>query len=195
MPARPDSLPYVVLCADFDSYPDDALFAVDAVGMLPDPNVEVVLVGNASPATERRIRDAAKQWPARASLTLFTNYISRDELRALYAGAAALLSPLHDDARSRARFPSKLGDYLLSGRPIVSSAVGEVAAYLDNERTAYLAECTVASFADRLARALSQPESDAVGAAGRALALREFDYRMQGQRLATFLASVARGAR
>ena len=50
-------------------------------------------------------------------------YVSRNDLLNLYHIAWALLLPLIDDAQTRARFPTKVGEYLASGRPVVTSEV------------------------------------------------------------------------
>ena len=81
-----------------------------------------------------------------------------------YAGASALVAPLPDTERARARFPSKIADYLLSGRPVVSSRVGEVAELLRDGESAFLADPKDPDgLADALARALKSDDADAVG--------------------------------
>jgi glycosyltransferase involved in cell wall biosynthesis len=47
------------------------------------------------------------------------------------ASADVLLLPMADTVFERSRFPVRLGDYLASGRPIVSNAVGEVKSVLE----------------------------------------------------------------
>lgn len=65
------------------------------------------------------------------SRILFTGYVS-DEQKDLYLSAANILVlPMENNPIEEARFPIRLGDYLLSGRPIVSNAVGEVKYYLE----------------------------------------------------------------
>jgi len=50
-----------------------------------------------------------------------------------------LSGTLFDDERSIARFPTKIGEYLAAARPVVTSSIGEVARYLEDATTAYLA--------------------------------------------------------
>ena len=52
--------------------------------------------------------------------------------------AHGLLIPLFDDVRSTARFPTKIGEYLASGRPIVTTAVGEMPRYFEDGVTAFI---------------------------------------------------------
>lgn len=186
--------PYAVLCTDFDSYPDDAVSVLRAAAGISPRGLELLFVGKASAATQRRLRDEARALPAGVTLTLASDYVAEAELRALYAGARALVAPLPDNDRSRARFPSKLAEYLLSGRPVVSQRVGEVAEYLRDGESAFLgAAGDAADFSRALQRALDHPEADAVGARGRAVALEHFDHERLGPRIAGFVkAMVAR---
>lgn len=196
VPARRNK-PYVALCADFNAYGPDAVFAIDALAQVPEAEVELLLLGRATPEARQRIEAAAARYPKvfgpRCTVTLRTDYVPHDELRSLYAGAAALLAPLHDDARSKARFPSKLGDYLLSGRPVVSCAIGEVATHLKDGETAFLSEDSPPSFATSLEQALMSPQKEQVGLRGQTFAREEFDFVRQGRNLRTFLETLARG--
>lgn len=186
-PAR-RATPYAVLCTDFDSYPDDAVSVVRAAaGLTPRP-LELLFVGKASPATQERLRREARALPVGVTLTLLCDYVPLDELRSLYAGAAVLIAPLPDDDRSRARFPSKLAEYLLSGRPVVSAAVGEVAEHLRDGESAFLgAAGDAADFTRALRRGLDAADADVVGARGRAVALEHFDFARLGPRIVGFV--------
>ena len=185
----PPARPYALLCADFDSYPHDACFAVDAVARVPE--LELLLVGKAE-ARREEILARARSQGCEARVTLRSTYVPDDELRTLYAGAAALLAPLGDDDRSRARFPSKVADYLLAGAPVVSNRVGEVDAWLRDGETAFLAPPgDVEAFAEAIRRAVTDPSRARVAAQGRALASEVFDFRVQGERLRAFLEGIA----
>ncbi len=123
-------------------------------------------------------------------------YIDRDSLLRMYRDAAALLIPLFDDLSSRARFPTKIGEYLMSGRPVVATAVGEIERFFCDGETAYVAAPgNPSAFADKLLEILDDPQgAAAVGSAGRALAERTFGYKLQGPRLAAFIEGLARAA-
>jgi glycosyltransferase involved in cell wall biosynthesis len=182
--------PYVVLCTDFDSYPDDALSVLRAAARVERSAFELLFIGKASATTQQRLR--AEALPSHITLSLMNDYVSSEALRALYAGAAALVAPLPDTDRARARFPSKLADYLLAGRPVVSSRVGEVAAFLRDGESAWLAE---PGDRDGLTRALTQAlqSGRAVGDAGRRVALEHFDHARVGTRVVDFFKQLTRG--
>jgi glycosyltransferase involved in cell wall biosynthesis len=120
-------------------------------------------------------------------------YLGRPELLDLYRGATALLIPLHDDLRSRARFPTKLGEYLASGAPVVTSRVGEVHRFLRDAESAFICEPDdLGAFAAKMTEVLEDaPRAGAVGAAGRRVAEQQFSYHAQGARLRRFFAELA----
>jgi glycosyltransferase involved in cell wall biosynthesis len=185
--ARPR--PYALLCADFDSYPADALASVEAVSSALA--VDLLLVGKASAPTRERVLSLAAARGCADRVELRGGFVPEPELRSLYAGARALLAPLPDTDRARARFPSKLADYLLSGRPVVSSAVGEVAELLTDGETAFLARPgDPGGLAEALRRAVTAPDAAAVGLRGRVRAEASLHYRAHGARLRDFIASL-----
>jgi glycosyltransferase involved in cell wall biosynthesis len=123
-----------------------------------------------------------------------TGYVSRERLLEQYRGATALLIPLFDDLYSRARFPSKMAEYLASARAVVTSDVGEVTRYFRDGETAYVAPPDdVAAYAAKLGEVLADGARAArIGAAGRRLAEEQFDYALQGPPLYAFLETIAR---
>ena len=120
-------------------------------------------------------------------------YVTRSELLAQYRQAAALLVPLHDDIVSRARFPSKIGEYLASGRPVVTTQIGEIGRFLRDGETAFVAETPdVEEFAAKMVDALDDPASAArIGAAGRRVAEKHFQYDLHAERLHAFFKGIA----
>ncbi len=112
--------------------------------------------------------------------------LPRPGLLKLYAAAHALLIPLFDDIRSTARFPTKTGEYLASGRPVVTTAVGEMPRYLRDRVTAFMCPPDDARvYGETIADLLSDPGlAAAVGRAGRELCRSTFDYRIHGPALA-----------
>jgi glycosyltransferase involved in cell wall biosynthesis len=65
---------------------------------------------------------------------VFTGGKPFDQLRYYLSSADVLVLPMEDCLHDRARFPIRFGDYLASGQPIVSNAVGEIKLLLDEHR-------------------------------------------------------------
>jgi glycosyltransferase involved in cell wall biosynthesis len=188
---KPSNKPYVLFCADLNAYLPDVYFIINSVKRLGRNDIDLVLIGDASGHARSLIERYARTSGLWEDLIIHTGYLSDDELRTSYKGAQLLLAPLHDDVRSMARFPSKIGDYLMSGRPVVSNTVGEVSYYLKDKYTAYLCKPDNESiFAETLQYALNDPERDNIGENGRKLAMENFHFKKQGSRLLEFIQSL-----
>ena len=119
-------------------------------------------------------------------------FLPRHELRRLYSKSRALLAPLLDDEESRARFPTKIAEYLLTGRPVISTALGEVANLLSDGQNAFLAkQATPEALATIILRLVRDPSgADRIGQAGREYALLQLGHVEWGARLSAFLCRV-----
>ena len=155
------------------------------------PDCRLVLTGThpSDPSSAWLLADS-QSLDARVQLV---GHLPRGELLRLYREATALLIPLFADVRSEARFPTKIGEYLASGRPIVSSRVGEVGRFFTEGVDAFLADAgDVRDYAAKMCETLvDDTRATAIGAAGRSLAAQKFDYRVHGEALERFLREVA----
>jgi len=115
-------------------------------------------------------------------------FIPRDALLTAYRKAEASLIPLFGDAQSQARFPTKLGEYLLAGRPVITTGTGEVISLLKDRQTAFIVQSgSVEACAEIICAALRDPNAGCIGEAGRRLAFTHLDYRQHGIRLNTWI--------
>ncbi len=110
-------------------------------------------------------------------------YVTAERLSDEYSMCSALLAPLSNEERSSMRFPSKIAEYLLSGRPVITSNIGDVGMYLTDGETALVAEPDdSAGFAARIIAVLENPgAASVIGEAGHALALKEFEVAQYGE--------------
>lgn len=118
----------------------------------------------------------------------FTGFIDESLLHELMDGALALLAPLPDNLQSRSRFSTKLGYYLVSGTPVVTTAVGDVDIYLKDGVNAFVTKkCHPADIAAKIKNIIEAPESaQKIGAQGRKLALEKFHYSQACKGLGDF---------
>ncbi|WP_315814291.1 glycosyltransferase [Paraflavitalea speifideaquila] len=106
-----------------------------------------------------------------------------------YQHALALLIPLRTVGQDQARFSHKIGEYLSSGRPIVTGNIGEIVHYFEHKKNAFIAtEFTEEAYADLLTLiAGDKPLADKVGMEGRSLGESSFNYSIHGKRIAEFV--------
>lgn len=122
------------------------------------------------------------------NIKVFSN-IPYQELVNLYINAKALLIPLRNTLQDTSRFPHKIGEYLASGNPVITTNIGEIQNYFQDGETALIADTyDVSAFAGKMKYVLDYPEeSKDIGLNGKELGLKEFDYKMHGSRLKNFL--------
>lgn len=120
---------------------------------------------------------------------LFVGRVSREEVVSWLCHAEILALARPANLQAAGGFPTKLGEYLSTGRPVVVTATGEIPNYLRNGENAWVvAPDSVAAFAEALRNALqNMEESVRIGKAGKDVAVSDFSYRKQGQRFADFM--------
>jgi glycosyltransferase involved in cell wall biosynthesis len=120
--------------------------------------------------------------------------VKREDLFCLLRRARILMLPRASAAFSQAGLPTKVGEYLATGRPVVVSAVGDLPLYLSDGVDAYLADSDAPHvFGDRLRDALLHPaEASKIGRRGRETAKRCFDPSTHGARILAFIADLRR---
>jgi len=146
--------------------------------------------GSQSAWLMKRLEDGALDSRAHVA-----GYLSREDLLTAYSRSHALLVPLFNDVRSKARFPTKLGEYLASGRPVVTTRVGEVSRFLSDGVDAYLSPPDdPVSYGRRICDVLGDgARASAVGRAGRQLAETFFHYSLYGPALAAAIETARTG--
>jgi glycosyltransferase involved in cell wall biosynthesis len=86
-------------------------------------------------------------------------------------------------------FPTKLGEYLATGRPVVVTDVGEIGKFLRDGENAYIVQPNNAeAFAAKLDYVLANYETaKRVGSKGKETAIVNFDCHTHGKRIVDFI--------
>lgn len=164
-----------------DEIEDLVLAVASLVDEVPDVHLLVIGTGSHRQVTELRAMIERHGMTERVDLKVA---VPADEMPALLCSAEALALPRRVGLFSEAGMPTKLGEYLATGRPVVVTRTGDISEYLTDGLDAYLVEAAdVAEFAAALRLALTESASAAVGVRGREVAFREFDPAAQMRRL------------
>ena len=185
--AELDGKRYFLLCAGI-GYRETIDFVAASYTRMKREDALLVLV--LSGAAEKI--DPFKQGISKDSGILVCTALPYVELYAMYKGALALLIPMRDHSQDQARFPQKIAEYLASGRPIVTTAVGEINRYFTNENNAFVVDSyDVGLFSNAMRTILDNPAlADEVGESGRSFGLLNFHYQVYSDKLATFFESL-----
>ncbi len=172
-------------------YPDYVRFMVRAMALLYAQGLRCTLrtISTTYPSwTPDSIRQYAAEQGVPANAFDFVGCVDESTLAGCYKSAAALLLPMWDEERSKARVPNKLAEYMASGRPVITSAVGDLANFLQHGVNAYLGEPgSERDFADNMRAVMDNPAlATRIGAAGQRTCLERMDYRYQAKSLSEF---------
>lgn len=188
------SRPVLLWCGMVDGYKRDVLFLIEAVSQLKSSlgeNSILRIVGPCSEKCKAELLSYASCKNIPAQRLDITGFVSDDELWKYCSQADALLMPLWDDDRSITRFPTKLGQYLAAGKPIVTTQIGEVSYFLTDESAIFYSPGDSTSLAlsvDGLLtnRTLSQQRVDIATRE----ALPKVDFRSNAERIGKWLSVI-----
>ena len=154
-------------------------------------DAELVIVGD-GPAERVKQAETLVRALGLENRVRFTGAILREDLPELLRSAEVFVLPRAPGVASVAGLPNKLGEYLATGRAVVVNANGDIPSYVVDGVSAYLVDPRdELQFAERLRHALdNRAEAAVVGSRGRDVAVKYFDYRRQGVRLAAFLGAL-----
>lgn len=122
---------------------------------------------------------------------LIKGFITRNKLISFlnYADLLVLTKPF--SVQSKYAFPTKLAEYLGTGKPVLVTNVGELKDYLIDNTNAFIAEPTIKSVYEKMVR-VSQDLKFAkeVGIKGKELAENSFDYRNHCKLMLQYIQSI-----
>lgn len=151
------------------------------------PDLKLLLIGGTSnPGEMEGYKEAVASYGLHN--VVFYGRVNRDEMPCLLKNAKALLLARCSNLQTRGGFPTKLGEYLATGNPVVVTAVGDVPLYLNSTNSFVVKPNDNKAFAERLLEVLADEEhAAAVGKEGQKLAFSVFNAKEQSKRLNQYL--------
>jgi len=148
----------------------------------------LALTGDPEPGRKGRILELARQLGIDQRLK-FTGFLPVDQLAWAYQHAVALICCRADTEFANFGFPTKLGEYLASGRPVITNGVGDTLLYLADGVNSFLTRAgDSGSISEAMEKVLEAPVlAENVGLNGRKVAREQFDFRNFVKPLDAFL--------
>ena len=113
---------------------------------------------------------------------VFTGAVDPKEMPQLLYNARILALARPDNLQAQNGFPTKLGEYLATGNPVVVTRVGEIPLFIKDMQNGFLAEPYPDSFSEKLSWVADNYEDAiTIGNKGRELAFSEFSYAIQSE--------------
>ena len=172
---REDKEPFIGYCGAADNNKDGVDQLIKAFSKVHEqyPDLKLYIMG---PKTPNSNNEELARGLGIENDVVFTGMISSDQMPLMLKNASVLALARPQSIQAKYGFPTKLGEYLITGNPVVVTAVGDIPRFLEDEVSAYIVEPdNVEAFASKLDCVLShKEESKRVGLNGREVALKHF---------------------
>jgi len=177
---------------------DGAKYLLDALALMGRKHEDVNLVFTGEPDSPRKqsIVDLAKKLGIEKQV-IFTGFLPLDQLVWAYQNAQALLCCRSNSPYANFGSPTKLSEYLSTGKPVITNDVGDNKIYLVKNKDAFFARVEdVESIAEQMTLVLAEPAAAAkVGREGQKVAQERFHFERYVASLDAFLKGVCKAAR
>lgn len=178
---------YIAYCGSASNNKDgvDDLIKAFAIVHHSYPEIKLYILGKAPKQGDTAGNLALVEELGLSSSVVFKGIIPAADIPQMLVNAeiAALARP--DSLQARCGFPTKLGEYLLSGNPVVVTRVGDIPLFLEDGKTALLSdERNIQGFAEKLLWALDhKDEAKSIGQNGREVAIHHFNYKTEAEKI------------
>lgn len=146
------------------------LFNIVNITVKSHPDWKFVIIGNTFDLSEENKKISN-------SVVEFTGALSFEKVAERLINASIMILPRSRQEYSAAGFPIKLGEYLLTGSPVIVTDVGEIKSYIkDNEEAYFVEPDNPVAFAEKINYVIEHyDEALEVGKRGKEKAIAEFD--------------------
>lgn len=185
-----DHEPYFLYCGS-SSYAEVIYFLIDAFASLQTverAGYKLYLIVGGEQDAKLNIQKYIVEQGLEDEVIMFSGLPYEDLIRH-YKGAEALLIPLRPRKQDEARFPHKIGEYLASGKPIITTKIGEIPHYFTDEHDALVADSyEIETFAEKMRFVLNYPtQARLIGQNGKQLGRQNFDCYQYGAKMKDFI--------
>lgn len=180
---------YIAYCGNMSGNKDGVENLIEAFAKIEkkDSDIKLLLIGGANSSEEL---DCLKECVRSKGIEriVFYGRATREEIPVLLVNAKLLALARPSSLQSSGGFPTKLGEYLATGNPVVVTGVGDIPNYLNKDNSYLVEPDNNDAFADALLEALKDSdEAKERGAKGKELAMKVFNSKVQSKRLYEFL--------
>jgi glycosyltransferase involved in cell wall biosynthesis len=182
---------YIAYCGDPTGNKDGVPILLEAFSKIAviHKDIKLYIIGNSQNSDVLEKLKALAQLLSIESNVVFTGSISYESIPSYLANAELLVLARPSGLQATGGFPTKLGEYLASGKPVVITNVGEIPLYFKDQENIFIAQPDSSdSFAEKVNFALSNPDiAKVVGENGKRTAQEKFDYHLHSNDLINFI--------
>lgn len=180
---------YIAYCGNGANRKDGVDLLLKSFALIADkcPEYKLYIIGKAPLNDSENYRLADNL--GISDRVVFTGIVPSSEIPQLLTNAEILALARPNSIQNTYGFPTKLGEYLLSGNPVVITKVGDIPLFLKDKESALMSDCgDIEAFADNLLWAIQHPEQvKTIGERGKAVALENFNYLKESEKIIKFI--------
>lgn len=192
-----ENLKSLVYCGSMDIEKDGVDILIRSFGKAINrqgskEDLRLTLIGDVSNSILKNKLDRIVEESGCSGRVIFTGLVTRQRIPELLNNAHALALSRPDNKQAEGGFPTKLGEYLTTGKPVIITDVGEIGLFLKDGENAFVANPgSIDSFSDKIVQVFDNyPNALKIGLKGRDLVFSEFNYQKQAQVLIDFIKTV-----
>lgn len=182
-----DVEPNIVYCGSAYNNKDgvDQLIKAFAITHQTHPEVKLYIVGAAPKKEEECSNMQLAKYLGVEEIVVFTGMMAAERIPQILKNATILALDRPDNIQAKYGFPTKLGEYLLTGNPTVLTRVGDLPLFLkDGESALFAQPDNPEDFAAKMNWCLEHPaEAQDIGTKGREVAQQYFSYATETQKM------------
>lgn len=156
-------------------------------------NAKLILIGSTKNSIDQdNINNLIQTYKLKDKIYC-TGYISREKLLEYFKDAQLLVLAKPKSIEAEYCLPSKIGEYLITGKPMLTTAIGEIQNYLHDGENAFLVQPNdYKAFADKIEEIFENyNNAKLVGSAGKHTAQNSFNYLIHTKIIKEFIEKYA----
>ena len=170
--------PYIAYCGNASNSKDGVDDLIKAFALITQKNSSIKLyIAGKPPLNESDNFKLVEELGIKDRI-VFLGMVSANDIPQLLVNAQVLALCRPSSLQNKYGFPTKLGEYLLTGNPVAITKVGDIPLFLKHRESAMLSECgDIESFAENVLWLLDNPkDAMQIGQNGRVVADTFFNY-------------------
>lgn len=185
------SEPYIAYCGTASNTKDgvDQLIKAFALVVERYPEYKLYIIGK-TPSKKQRFDnyELTKELGIEKNV-VFTGLVPAEQMPQILKNATILALDRPNNLQAEYGFPTKLGEYLLTGNPVVVTSVGDIPLFLkDGESALIVGPDDIKDFDNKLCWAIEHPdEAKIIGERGKAVAEKCFNYITEAKKIIEIL--------
>jgi glycosyltransferase involved in cell wall biosynthesis len=183
----------ITYCGSFDNEKDGILYLIEAFNnvLQVHKDVKLVLIGSGTNDENCKVKQLVKKHKIEDSVLLISR-LSKELVPLYLTHSNLLVLPRPSSMQANGGFPTKLGEYLATGNPVVATNVGEISRFLVDQKSAFIIDPnSVQKLSEALLKiALHFSDSLKIGHEGKKVAKEFFSIESQSKKLKEFLESL-----